>query len=111
MLLGKQLMKIQRGFLIAFFAISCSSVVFAVGETSVKKGRYEVLYSVFNTTFLEPETAKAIGVKRAKNLALINISLREYLADGSSISVGAKQINATWFNLLHKNKMAFKEVK
>jgi|TARA_S200000501_G_scaffold379012_1_gene446347 uncharacterized protein YggU (UPF0235/DUF167 family) len=111
MLLGEQLMKIQRGLLIALLAISYSSVVLAVGETSVKKGRYEVLYSVFNTTFLEPETAKAIGVKRAKNLALINISLREYLADGTSIPVGAKQINATWFNLLHKNKMAFKEVK
>ena len=111
MLLGKKLMKTQRWFFLALLAISCSSTVFAVGETSVKKGRYEVLYSVFNTTFLEPETAKAIGVKRAKNLALINISLREYLVDGTSIPVGAKKINATWFNLLHKNKMVFKEVK
>ena len=111
MLLGKTLMKTQRWFFLALLAIGCSSTVFAVGETSVKKGRYEVLYSVFNTTFLEPETAKAIGVKRAKNLALINISLREYLVDGTSIPVGAKKINATWFNLLHKNKMVFKEVK
>ena len=111
MSLDKKIMNIRNFLFVGLMAISCSSSLFAEGETSVRKGRYEVLYSVFNTTFLEPETAKAIGVKRAKNLALINISLREYMADGTSVPIGAKKINATWFNLLHKNKMVFKEVK
>tara|TARA_B100000767_G_scaffold274949_2_gene309720 strand:+ start:2839 stop:3312 length:474 start_codon:yes stop_codon:yes gene_type:complete len=111
MSLDKRTFNFRKWALIGLLATSISCVALAEGETSVKKGRYEVLYSVFNTTFLEPETAKAINVKRAKNLALINISLREYLADGSSIPVGAKKINATWFNLLHKNKMVFREVK
>lgn len=77
---------------------------------SLRSGQYELFYSAFNSSFLQPETAVAINVKRAKNIALINLSVREHLADGSTKEVRAAAVKATAFNLVHKNTLEFQEV-
>ncbi|MDG2036535.1 MAG: DUF4426 domain-containing protein, partial [Pseudomonadales bacterium] len=82
-------------FIALFF--SCSAL--AQDVTSVRKGAYEVFYSVFNSSFLQPETAVAVGVKRAKNIALINLSIREHLADGTTKESRANLVKGTAFNL------------
>ena len=93
-------------FIALFF--SCSAL--AQDVTSVRKGAYEVFYSVFNSSFLQPETAVAVGVKRAKNIALINLSIREHLADGMTKESRANLVEGTAFNLIHKKTLDFDEV-
>lgn len=92
------------------FALLFSSAALAQDVTSVRKGAYEVYYSVFNSSFLQPETAVAIGVKRAKNIALINLSMLEHLPDGTTIARKANKIKGTSFNLIHKNNLYFQEI-
>lgn len=92
------------------FALLFSYAALAQDVTSVRKGAYEVYYSVFNSSFLQPETAVAIGVKRAKNVALINLSMLEHLPDGTTIARKANKIKGTSFNLIHKNNLDFQEI-
>lgn len=84
------------------------SISFA--ETSVIQGPYEVFYSVFNSSFISPETAREIGFKRARNTALINISIRKNISDGLSVEKKASSIVATSYNLIHKKSLDFTEI-
>ncbi len=38
-------------------------------------GPLDVHYNIFNSTFLQPETANAVGLNRSKNQAVINVSM------------------------------------
>ncbi len=38
-------------------------------------GSLDVHYNIFNSTFLQPETASAVGLNRSKNQAVINVSM------------------------------------
>lgn len=38
-------------------------------------GSLNVHYNIFNSTFLQPETASAVGLNRSKNQAVINVSM------------------------------------
>ena len=38
-------------------------------------GPLDVHYNIFNSTFLQPETASAVGLNRSKNQAVINVSM------------------------------------
>jgi hypothetical protein len=49
-------------------------------------GAYELHYSIVNTTFLEPAVAAQYGIARGKRRAIINLSLREHLEDGSTVA-------------------------
>ena len=93
-----------------FMAMVFCSTALAQDSTSVRKGNYEVYYSVFNSSFLQPETAVAVGVKRAKNVALINIAIIEHLSDGTTQASKAGMIKGTAFNLVHKNTLDFQEI-
>ena len=93
-----------------FIALFLSFSALAQDVTSIRKGAYEVFYSVFNSSFLQPETAVAVGVKRAKNIALINLSIREHLADGTTKESRANLVKGTAFNLVHKKTLDFDEI-
>ncbi len=85
-------------------------MAFGQDDISIRKGNYEVFFSTFNTSFLSPETAKAVGVVRAKDLGMLNISIREHFADGQTQSLKAKDIRGAAFDLIHKNSLVFNEV-
>ena len=38
-------------------------------------GPLDIHYNIFNSTFLQPETASAVGLNRSKNQAVINVSM------------------------------------
>jgi len=38
-------------------------------------GELDVHYNIFNSTFLQPDTAKAVGLNRSKNQAVLNVSM------------------------------------
>ncbi len=100
----------QRMLSLVLFINLLASVAYAQESSSVRKGNYEIFYSAFNTSFLQPETAVAVGVKRAKDIGLINLSIREHLPDGTTQARKAKIISGTTFNLLHKNTLQWQEV-
>lgn len=63
------------------------------GMTSAEQkqifGDYEVHYSAFNSSFLEPDVAKSYGIQRSRYRGVINISVLEKQADGSLKAVRA----------------------
>ena len=52
----------QRMLSLVLFINLLASVAYAQESSSVRKGNYEIFYSAFNTSFLQPETAVAVGV-------------------------------------------------
>lgn len=115
MLLASMRLAKKLGLVLTLWTAALSAVLVmqqanAQEGSSLRSGQYELFYSAFNSSFLQPETAVAINVKRAKNIALINLSVREHLADGSTKEVKAAEVKATAFNLIHKNTLKFQEV-
>lgn len=56
----------------------CLSFMLAFAVQAERKqsyGELDVHYSIFNSTFLQPETATAIGITRSKNQAVLNVSM------------------------------------
>lgn len=78
-------------------------------EQKQRFDRYDVHYSVVNTTFLKPDVAKAYGIVRGEDRFILNISIREVLDDGSTAARKA-EVSGTVFNLIHRNPLGFKEV-
>jgi hypothetical protein len=58
-------------FIIASIAVLSSKI--AAEQHTV--GDFTVHYSLINTSFLEPEVATQYGLKRSKNIAMLNISV------------------------------------
>ena len=74
-----------------------------------KFGRFELYYSVVNTTFLDPKIASTYGIARGEKRAIINLAVRENLADGST-SRAMKLQGRTW-DLIQSQTLEFKEVR
>lgn len=72
-------------------------------------GPYQVYYSVFNSTFITPEVARAYGITRGKNRALINIAIRKQLKSGEDIPQRAA-VTGTSSDLIHSNALEFQEI-
>ncbi len=53
-------------------------MAFSVHADVIRKQSYgdlDVHYNIFNSTFLQPDTAKAVGLNRSKNQAILNVSM------------------------------------
>jgi hypothetical protein len=72
-------------------------------------GRFELYYSVVNTTFLDPKIASSYGIVRGEKRAIINLAVRENLADGST-SRAMKLQGRTW-DLIQSQTLEFTEVR
>lgn len=55
-------------------------------DYSERFGNYRVHYSVFNSTFLQPEIAQAYNLVRARDQVLVNVSINK--TDDASTSLG-----------------------
>lgn len=73
-------------------------------------GKYEIHYSVFNTSFISPEVSRSYGIVRAKDKAMLNVSVLMRGKDGIKRPVTAK-VSGTQSDLIHKLEMQFKEVR
>jgi hypothetical protein len=92
---------------LALLLIACAPT--ALGE-SKQFGRFEVLYSVVNTTFVEPDTAAAYDLVRARDRAFVNIAVRERLADGGDRAVSAKIEGRSW-DFYQNTYLEFREIR
>jgi hypothetical protein len=77
-------------------------------DNSATFDQYTVHYSVFNSDFLQPETARQYGLTRSRNLALVNLSI----IDNQSGQGVTANILGNAYNLAGQNKdLAFKEIR
>lgn len=83
----------------------------ARAQHSERFGPYELHFSVVNTTFLDPKVAGAYGITRGEKRAILNLALREDLADGES-APRAMQIEGTVRDLIQSRQaLDFKEIR
>lgn len=73
-------------------------------------GKYDVHYSVFNSTFINPEVAKAYGITRGNNRALVNIAVHKRLATGETVPQQVI-IKGSSSDLVHSVELPFTEVR
>lgn len=72
---------------------------------------YTVLHTVFNSTFLKPEVAKAYQLTRGKNQALVNVAIIKNTAGGSTRGLPA-EVSGSIRNLMQQQKpLNFIEIK
>tara|TARA_R110000850_G_scaffold30250_1_gene83501 strand:+ start:44 stop:484 length:441 start_codon:yes stop_codon:yes gene_type:complete len=81
----------------------------AMAQQSETFGPYELYYSVVNTTFLEPKIAATYGITRGEKRAILNLAVREKLADGSRARAMVLQ-GKTW-DLIQNQTLEFKEIR
>ncbi len=77
---------------------------------SEQQGRFKLLYSVVNSTFVEPDTAAIYQMVRAKDRAFLNLAVRETLDDGSDRAVTARFQGRSW-DLFQNQFLEFREVR
>ncbi|MDO3383165.1 DUF4426 domain-containing protein [Gilvimarinus algae] len=79
-------------------------------ERSQQFGSYTVHFSVFNSAFVPPKVAQAYGITRARDQALINISVTKTESGQTSLGLPA-QVSGTAKNLIQQlQTLKFREV-
>jgi len=81
----------------------------SMAENTKVFGDYDVHYNVLNSTFISPEVAKAYGIVRGKNRALINIAVRRRLDKGVTTAKKAI-VNGNSSDLIHTAALKFDEI-
>ena len=72
-------------------------------------GPFDLHYSVVNTTFLDPEIASSYGITRGKKRAILNLAVREHLAEGTQAR--NMLIEGRTWDLIQNQFLSFKEVR
>ena len=97
-------MRIQFLTLLTAALLSCSQTLFAQAV-----GGYEINHIAFNSTFLENDIAASYGITRAKNLAVVNISIQPEGTIGEGV---AAEVSGTATNFLNQVKpLEFSEIR
>ena len=81
----------------------------SVAQQSEAFGPFELYYSVVNTTFLEPGVAATYGITRGEKRAILNLAVRERLADGTAARTMLLQ-GRTW-DLIQNQTLEFREIR
>ena len=93
-------------FALFWLAILSGSVL---AQQSESFGPYELHYSVVNTTFLAPEIAAAYNITRSEKRAILNLAVRERLAEGSAPR--AMMLKGRTWDLIQNQPLEFKEIR
>ena len=80
-----------------------------IAQQSEMFGPFELHYSVVNTTFLDPEVAARYGITRGKKRGILNLAVREHVADGTEPRTMALK-GRTW-DLIQNQFLEFKEIR
>ncbi|QJQ96495.1 MULTISPECIES: DUF4426 domain-containing protein [Halomonadaceae] len=99
-----------------FLAICCLGWGLLMAGTSQAQqydqvGNYQIHYNAVNTSFLTPEIAAAHNIQRSQVQALLNVSVREELEDGTTRAVNA-MVNGSVGNLAGQSQpLSFRTVR
>ena len=91
--------------------VSCLAMISQplLAEQYVAYGDYEIHYIAFNSTFIEPDVAKNVGVQRSKRRALVNVSVLKVEGDTKKAVTATVKGKAT--NLIQQSQdINFKKV-
>jgi hypothetical protein len=100
---------------LVFALLACFSLVASannyppMGDSMQQFGDYQVHYNVFNSSFLTPEIAHENQLKRAKNTALLNVSVLKKQDDDTYRGITAA-VKGTHDDLVRKERLEFKEI-
>lgn len=79
-------------------------------ESTKQFGEYTVHYTVFNSAFIPADVAAVYQVNRAKNRALVNVSVTRETEDGHSLGLPAN-ITGTATNMMQQQrKLEFRTI-
>ena len=107
----KNLLRVCHFFTASILLIFATSAAQADEKTFTTFGDYQVLHTVFNSTFIKPDIASAYNLTRGKDHALINIALIKSSDEGQSYGLPAK-VTGTVANLMQQQKvLEFIEIK
>ncbi|GAB3283136.1 DUF4426 domain-containing protein [Parahaliea aestuarii] len=82
----------------------------AFAQQSERFGPYELHHSVVNTTFLSPEVAAEYNIVRGKKRGIVNLAIREHLADGTAVNRAALLKGRSW-DLIQGQALEFQEIR
>ncbi|MBN7797276.1 DUF4426 domain-containing protein [Parahaliea mediterranea] len=100
-------MKLRQLYCLFTLLLACAP---ALAQQSERFGPYELHYSVVNTTFLEPEVAARYGIVRGEKRAIVNLAVREHLAEGGAATRPMQLKGRTW-DLMQNQDLDFQEVR
>lgn len=101
---------VKKGVLFAasLCLLGLASIAQAFPQGEVPLGRYQLLYSVLNSTLLPAEMATAYGLKRKADEVLVNITVQ----DTQTKQAVPVQITGVAKNLIQQSKpLVFREIK
>lgn len=79
-------------------------------EQMVSHGDYMIHYNAFNSSFIQPDVAQSYGIKRSKTKGLLNISVLQKQADGTTKPASAI-VKGEVVNLIsQKQALSFQKV-
>jgi Domain of unknown function (DUF4426) len=90
---------------ILLLLVSCG----ANAQQSEMFGPFELHYSVVNTTFLDPKVAATYGITRGEKRAILNLSVREHLAD--TTQARSMLLKGRTWDLIQNQFLEFKEIR
>ena len=73
-------------------------------------GDYEVHYSAFNSSFLQPDVAKSYEIQRSKYRGLVNITILHKQPDGSTTAVKGLVQGKTTSLIEQVNRLDFRPI-
>lgn len=85
-------------------------VAFNARAESERFGDYTVHYSVFNSTFLEPDIAQAYNLVRARDRTLVNVSIIRTDNGGTTLGLPARVSGAASNLMQQRQSLEFKEI-
>jgi len=80
----------------------------SIAEQAAQRDDYEVNYSVFNSTFIKPETASSYAIVRGYNRAIVNIAVLQN-NNGLTTPVQAK-VTGSSSDLIRSTVLDFREI-
>lgn len=95
---------------IAFAVVAGIADIGLCRAESRRFGDYEVFYSVFNSSFIDPGVAQALGIVRAPDRALLNVVVRRREAGGQSVAVAA-EVEAKLGDLVRERVLRLREIR
>jgi hypothetical protein len=104
-------MRILKNALLVALLLGAGLTLPARGSAETQQfGAYEVHYSVFVSSFLQPAVAESYGIVRARDRAVLNIAVRLRGRDGATRAV-ASTLDGTRGDLIYKEALRFREIR
>jgi hypothetical protein len=101
--------RLMKKNIIAISLLFFSAITYAQESFEYISPPYEVYYSVFNSTFVTPDVAKAYQLTRGKDIAMVNVSVRKNTDSGKNIEKRAV-VSGTKSDLIHVIALDFIEI-